>query len=442
MSEIEKLAAALRAGETTAEALARRSLARIADRDNETGAFAVVDQAGALSAARRADRELSDGVDRGVLHGVPVAVKDLIDVAGLPATRGSAHFAGHRAATDAECVRRLRAAGAVIIGTTVTHEFGYGPTGDRSWHGPVRNPLDPRRMTGGSSGGSAAAVAAGMVPVALGTDTGGSARIPAALCGIAGYKPAFGRVPTDGVFPLSPSLDHVGVLGATARDCRLVIDALNPSPAGNRSLEGTGARIGWLGATPDAPVESAVSDLTRGSLSRHDVTQIQGDLLADMREAFGAIQSSEAFATHADRVRDRPDLFDAEVLDRLRTASETPGWRLVRALRAREVAREEVNGLLERFDLLASPTVGITAPLIGERQVTVNGTSHTVRSTLLALTSPWNLLGLPALSVPAGHVGGLPVGVQLICAPDREELLFSVAESMGAVQREHTDVSC
>ncbi|WP_331763771.1 amidase [Streptomyces anthocyanicus] len=436
MSEIEALAAALRGGDTTAQSLARRSLARIAECNSDVGAFAVVDADRALSAARRADHELSDGIDRGPLHGIPMGVKDLIDVEGLPATRGSAHFADHQAAMDAECVRRLRTAGAVIIGTTVTHEFGYGPTGDRSWHGPARNPHEPGRMAGGSSGGSAAAVAAGMVPAALGTDTGGSARIPAALCGIAGYKPAFGRVPTEGVFPLSPSLDHVGVLGATARDCRLVIEALAPQHSGRHCAGGTVARVGWLTEAPDAPVTSAIADLTRGALAEHDVTQVPCDALTGMREAFSAIQNSEAFATHADRVHARPDLFDAEVLDRLRSASQTPGWCLVRALHTRAAARERVNSLFEHVDLLASPTVGITAPPIGDREVTVNGASHAVRSTLLALTSPWNLIGFPALSVPVGHVGRLPVGVQLICPPDREELLFSVADDLfppGAV---------
>ncbi|MET9671219.1 amidase [Streptomyces sp. NPDC006475] len=430
MSEIEVLAEALRVGETTAETLTRRALARIADQNAELGAFAVVDREGAVNAARLADDELSDGIDRGPLQGIPVAVKDLIDVAGLPATRGSAHFAGNQAAEDAACVRILRAAGAVIIGTTVTHEFGYGPTGDRSWHGPARNPHELSRMAGGSSGGSAAAVAAGIVPVALGTDTGGSARIPAAMCGIAGYKPAFGRLPSDGVFPLAPSLDHVGVLGATARDCRLVIDALAPQHSAPHSPVGTVARIGWLESASQAPVTQAVADLTRRSLSEHDVTRVSCDASDAMWEAFGAIQTSEAFAIHADRVRDRPELFDTEVLDRLRSASETPGWRYVRALNAREAARAYISGLFEHFDLLASPTVGITAPLLGQREVTVNGSSHAVRSTLLALTSPWNLLGFPALSVPAGFVGQLPVGVQLICPPDREDLLFTVADSI------------
>ncbi|MDX3434313.1 amidase [Streptomyces sp. ME01-18a] len=430
MSEIEVLAEALRLGETTAEALTRRALARIADRNDELGAFAVVDRERAVSAARQADDELADGHDRGPLHGIPMAVKDLIDVAGLPATRGSAHFAGHRADDDAACVRRLRDAGAVIIGTTVTHEFGYGPTGDRGLHGPARNPHELRRMAGGSSGGSAAAVAAGMVPAALGTDTGGSARIPAAMCGIAGYKPAFGRVGSDGVFPLAPSLDHVGVLGVTARDCRLVVDALAPQHSPPHSPVGAVARIGWLETQSLAPVTPAVADLTRGALAQHDVTQVLVDTPGTMWEAFSAIQNSEAFATHADRVRERPELFDPEVLDRLRSASETPGWRYIQALHAREAARVYMSGLLEHFDLLASPTVGITAPLLGQREISFDGSSHPVRSTLLALTSPWNLLGFPALTVPAGYVGRLPVGVQLICPPDREELLFAVADSI------------
>ncbi|MFF9622767.1 amidase [Streptomyces griseosporeus] len=431
MSEIEALAAALRAGETTAEALTRRTLARIAEHNGELGAFAFVDHEGALGAARLADDELLDGIDRGPLHGIPVAVKDLIDVKGLPATRGSAHFAGHQAADDAECVRRLRSAGAVIIGSTVTHEFGYGPTGDRSWHGPARNPRDMGRMAGGSSGGSAAAVAAGLVPVALGTDTGGSARIPAALCGIAGYKPAYGRLPTEGVFPLAPSLDHVGVLAATARDCRLVVQALAPQHTAPHGELGAVARIGWLKPAPQAPVTRAVADRTRRSLSPHDVARVPGDALGGMWDTFGDIQNSEAYATHADRVRDQPELFDAEVLDRLRNASRTPGWRYVRALHAREAARRNISELFERFDLLASPTVGITAPLLGRREVTVNGSPCSVRGALLALTSPWNVLGLPALSVPAGSVDGLPVGVQLICPPEREDLLFTVAATLA-----------
>lgn len=431
MSEIEVLAEALRAGDTTAEALTRRALDCVAERNSDIGAFAAVDAEGAAKAARRADTELADGIDRGPLHGIPVAVKDLIDVAGLPATRGSAHFTGYVAKEDADCVRRLRAAGAVIIGTTVTHEFGYGPTGDRSLHGPSRNPHDPRRMSGGSSGGSAAAVAAGMVPVALGTDTGGSARIPAALCGIAGYKPEFGRVPTNGVFPLAPSLDHVGVLAATARDCRLAVEALAPQHPTQHLVEGTVARIGWLEAEPQEPVAPDVADLARGALAEHHVTSVVYDGLDRMHRAFAAIQTSEAFATHADRVRDRPELFDAEVLNRLQSASDTQGWRYVRALREREAVRTQMSSLLQRFGLLASPTVGITAPLLNQREVTISGSSHAVRNTLLALTSPWNLLGFPALSVPAGAVNQLPVGVQLVCLPGREALLFAVADGIA-----------
>ncbi|MGW4799748.1 amidase, partial [Nonomuraea sp. NPDC004297] len=199
---LSDLARDLRDGRVTSVVLVERALGAVAALDPALNAFVTVDAAGALAAARRADEELAAGADRGPLHGLPVAVKDLIMVAGLPATMGSRHFANHVPGSDAVCVTRLREAGAVILGKTTTHEFAYGPTGDRSANGPSRNPRDPARMSGGSSGGSAAAVAAGIVPLAIGTDTGGSVRIPAALCGIAGFKPAYGAIPAGGVFPL------------------------------------------------------------------------------------------------------------------------------------------------------------------------------------------------------------------------------------------------
>ncbi|MEV0592890.1 amidase [Nonomuraea cavernae] len=305
---VTELARDLRAGRTTSAELVELALDAIAELDPPLNAFVTVDADGARAAALRADGELAEGADRGPLHGVPVGVKDLIMVAGLPVTMGSRHFSGHVAEADAECVTRLRRAGAVIVGKTTTHEFAYGPTGDRSATGPSRNPHDPARMSGGSSGGSAAAVAAGMVPLTLGTDTGGSVRIPAALCGVAGFKPAYAAIPAGGVFPLSKTLDH--------------------------------ARL-------------------------------------------------------------------AEI----------------------------VGALFDRHDVLALPTVPLTAPLLDRRETEVDGEPVAVRAALLALTSPWNVLGLPALTVPAGTIDGLPAGLQLVCRPGREHLLLSAAARRPAPRR-------
>lgn len=481
---VTDLAAGLRSGTVTSAELTERALESIARLDATLGAFVAVCPDDARAAARRADAELTAGTDRGPLHGVPVGVKDMIDVAGLPTTMGSAHCAGRLPARDAECVRRLRAAGAVIVGKTTTHEFAYGPTGDRSANGPSRNPHDPARMSGGSSGGSAVAVAAGMVPLALGTDTGGSVRIPAALCGVAGFKPAYGAVPVDGVFPLASSLDVVGVLARTARDCRAAYHVLAGPPAGPGRTDpgpgrtdpetgGTGTgpgrtdpetgrtdpetgeagagtgetiprpggagscRVGWV--RPSAlsrtsrDVERAVrAALDRAGVAVEDVALPGADAV---RAAYSAIQDSEAYAVHADRVERRPELFDPEVLDRLRHAARTPGWRYVRALADRSRLRGEICALLDRYDLLALPTTPIVAPALGEREVDIDGRPAAVRPALLALTSPWNVLGLPALSVPAGTAAGLPVGLQLVTGPGHEDRLFALASRIGAAER-------
>ncbi|WP_233526043.1 amidase [Actinomadura spongiicola] len=417
---------ALRNGDESATGLVRRALESIdADRnaDPTLNAFVTVDREGAEAAARRADAELASGVDRGPLHGVPVAVKDIIDVAGLPTGMGSAHFTGHVAETDAACVTMLRDAGAVIVGKTGTHEFAYGGTGDVSVNGPVRNPHDRERMSGGSSAGSAAAVAAGMVPLALGTDTGGSVRIPAAFCGIAGFKPAFDVLPTGGVFPLAASFDHVGLLAGSADDCRIAYQALTglaeaaPSPVDGGAGPGGAPSVGWIeplvadpevvrvvrAAFPDAPSE------------RLDLDEI--------RRVFRAIQESEAYDVHAERVEKAPELYQRVTLERLEQSARTPGWRFVRAVRARERIAREVAELLERYDLLALPTLPITAPRIGETE----GPFGPHIPMLVSLTCPFNLVGLPALSVPVGTVHGMPVGAQLVTRRGAENILFEAA---------------
>jgi aspartyl-tRNA(Asn)/glutamyl-tRNA(Gln) amidotransferase subunit A len=440
---ISDLARALRDGRTTATGLLHRTLDAIAALDPLLNAFVTVDAAGAETAARRADRELAGGADRGPLHGVPVAVKDIVPVAGLPSTMGSRHFTGHIAADDAACVRLLRRAGAVVVGTTTTHEFAYGPTGDRSANGASRNPHDPARMSGGSSGGSATAVAAGMVPLAIGTDTGGSVRIPAALCGVTGFKPAYAAIPADGVFPLSRTLDHVGIITRTAQDALTAYRAL--VPAGRPARDGT-ARVGWLAAPASAACDPRVARAARDALEAGigPVGEVRTPPWDDpstwdrLRAAFSAVQGCEAAAVHADRMTGEPDLFDPEVLARLRDAAAIPGWTYVRAMAARERFIAETGALFERYDVLALPTVPITAPRLGERTVRVDGAPVHVRDALLSLTSPWNLLGLPALSVPAAPVGGLPTGLQLVTRPGAEHLLFATAASVTASTSDHT----
>ncbi|WP_017598937.1 amidase [Nocardiopsis lucentensis] len=428
---VHRLAEELRSGRVSAVELARAAAGAASESGSVLGAFTLVDRAGADAAARRADREIGHGVDRGPLHGIPVAVKDNIDVAGLLTEAGSAHLAGNRADRDAECVRRLRSAGAVVIGKTATHEFAYGPTGDRSVSGPVRNPHALDRMSGGSSGGSAAAVAAGIVPVALGTDTGGSVRIPAALCGVAGFKPAHGTVPVSGVIPLAESLEDVGVLAASAEDCRVAAGAL----AGASDVGGTGVRrrtrVLWLRGAPSVPIEPGVARTVRRALDPVDeVVEVDWPASAMLWDTFTAVQGAQAYDVHAERVARDPHLFDPEVLERLRSAARVPGWRYVRALRERERAREETAALLRGYDALALPTVPVTAPRIDQRRVSVGGTEARVGPMLLSLTSPWNVVGAPALSVPAGTVSGLPVGLQLVGAEGGEGLLFSLAEQV------------
>ncbi|MQA01855.1 MAG: amidase [Streptosporangiales bacterium] len=422
----------LHASGASSTELVRHSLAAIAELDPVLNAFAAVDQDGATAAAQQADEERASGIDRGPLHGIPVAVKDIVDVASLPATMGSAHLADRVATTDAECVRRLRAAGAVIVGKTTTHQFAFGPTGDRSATGATRNPHDPGRMSGGSSSGSASAVAAGMVPVALGTDTGGSVRIPAALCGVVGFKPAYGTVPTDGVFPVAGSLDTVGVLAGTAADCLhtwRTLAGLPPGPAANAP---TPTRIAWLRPFSDVGVDPAVQQVAREALGQVD--EVTWPAATETREAFLAVQTYEVAGVHADMMANSPELYDPEVLDRLRGASHTPAARHAWGIEQRDRLRATVLELLDDHQILALPTVPIVAPQLQQREVDILGSTVGTRDALLSLTSPWNLLGLPAVSVPTGTVAGLPVGTQLIARADAAELLLSAADDLRMTQ--------
>lgn len=430
--DIRSLTDDLRAGRTTSIELVEHSLTAIAGLNPLLNAFTTVDAEGAREAAQAADRELRRGHDRGPLHGIPVSVKDLVDIAGQLTTSGST-VGVYRAQDDAECVRKLRSAGAVIVGKNVLHEFAYGATGDRSAHGASRNPWDSKRISGGSSGGGAVATAAGMVPLAIGTDTAGSVRVPAALCGVVGFKPAYGAISAHGVRALAASLDHVGVFASTASGAAAAYEALADHPLRQHS---SAARIGWLDPADIGPcdpliVTSALETLHRTGVPIDMTARLPfpaGDLFAIL----SVLQASEAFAEHIDDMTGHEDEIDPEVAERLRTGRDAPGWQYVRADRRREVLRTVIADLFTRFDVLAMPTVPTVATAIGQRAHSIDGETIEVRSALLSLTCPWNLTGHPALSVPAGTVSELPVGLQLISAPGNEHLLFDLA---GRIER-------
>jgi aspartyl-tRNA(Asn)/glutamyl-tRNA(Gln) amidotransferase subunit A len=438
---LASITAQLRDGGTDPVELARRSLAAIEASQPVVNAFVTVDRGGALAAAERARDELARGADRGPLHGIPVAVKDIVDTAGLVTTMGSRHFAGHVPDSDADVVSRLRAAGSVIVGKTTTHEFAYGPTGDRAANGPCANPHDPGRMAGGSSAGSAAAIAAGLVPLAIGTDTGGSVRIPAALCGVAGIRPSPLRVPDRGVFPLSWSLDSVGVLASDVAGTAVGWAVLSGAPptiaAHAASAPAPGAlRVGLADGFDrlDPVVHNGLANLVdRLARSGARLTHVTVPDVEELRWLYRTIQSAEAVSIHYERMTSAPQLFDPEVLQRLQAASEIPARDYARALRRLGEVRATAGRLLDDVDVLLLPTVPVLAPPLGARDTDIGGGWTSPRDALLAHTSPFSSLGLPAISIPVPVPGALPVGVQLVGAPGADESLLAVAATVEAV---------
>jgi Asp-tRNA(Asn)/Glu-tRNA(Gln) amidotransferase A subunit family amidase len=422
------VAHAVRDGTTDPVELVDRALEAVRAAQPVLNAFVTVDEDGARAAAARARTELARGLDRGPLHGVPVAVKDIVDTAGLLTTMGSRHFAGNVPARDAEVVARLRAAGAVVVGKTTTHEFAYGPTGDRAANGPGANPHDPSRMAGGSSAGSAAAVAAGLVPLAVGTDTGGSVRIPAALCGVVGMRPSFGRVPTAGVFPLAPSLDTVGPLANSVTDAGLGWAVLSSSAIALTPPEPASLHIGLpegegfdrLDPSVRSTVDRLVSELAGRGAS---VRPVPVPDVAQLRDVYRVVQSAEAFAIHRERLATAPDLFDPEVRDRLRAAGQVSASEYEVAAHRLAQLREAAATRLAGLDVLLLPTVPVLAQPLGAREAA----GIPLRDALLAFGTPWSVLGLPAISVPVPGPGPLPVGAQLVGTPDGDVPLLAVA---------------
>jgi aspartyl-tRNA(Asn)/glutamyl-tRNA(Gln) amidotransferase subunit A len=412
-------------------------LARVAE-TRKLGAFITEPGSPARREARRARDQLARG-NPGVLLGVPIAVKDLYSTRRVRTTAGSRILREWVPAVDAAVVTRLRAAGAIIFGKTNLHEFAYGVTNANPWWGVAKNPMDPRRSPGGSSGGSAIAVVAGLGAAALGSDTGGSIRIPASLCGCVGLKPTYGSIPIDGAFPLGWSLDHAGPLTRTVDDAGLLFSVLSGRTPGVR-VGARGLRVGVLAGTVTdrvqpgvmERVELAAEGLRRAGLS---VRAVRIPELAWSVATQLVTLRAEASTVHARWIRRRPRAYGADVRARLQLGALVSGVDYVVAQRARARIRDAIQRVFQEVDVMILPTTPITAPLIGERVVRWPTGDEPVDGALVRLTSPFNLSGVPALSVPYGQAGGLPVGVQVVGPWNGEARALAVGRLIEGLPR-------
>lgn len=444
-----EIAAAVRARQVTAGAIVTAALDRIAAGDGAVNAFTAVLADTARAHAARVDGILAGGGDPGPLAGVPFAVKNLFDVAGVVTVAGSRiHAERPPAARDATAVAALRRAGAVLVGALNMDEYAYGFSTENCHAGPTRNPHDRARIAGGSSGGAGAAVAAGFVPLALGTDTNGSIRVPAALCGVFGLKPTFGRVSRAGVVPLAWSLDHVGPLARSVRDLALAFDALQGPDATDpvcteRGPEPCAPELGRpldglrLAVAGDHFARLATADAL-GALDRVRIALgvTREVVIPEARRARAAamvVTACEGAAYHLDDLRARARDFDPMTRDRFLAGALLPAALYTRAQRFRAWYRARVLEVFRDVDVVLAPATPYPAPAIGApRTTTVGGVEVLTRAHLGVFTQPLSFIGLPVLAVPAAGAGPLPLGVQLVAAPFQERALFRVAARLEA----------
>jgi AtzE family amidohydrolase len=437
------LAADIRARRTTAREVALSALQRIRARDPSLNCFTAILAESALREAEAVDSALAAGLEPGPLAGVPFAVKNLFDVAGLTTLAGSKINAGRPpAARDATVVARLRGAGAVLLGALNMDEYAFGFTTENSHYGPTRNPHDPTRVAGGSSGGSAAAVGGGLVPLALGSDTNGSIRVPASLCGVFGLKPTYGRLSRAGAALFGISFDHVGPLATSVRDLAIAYDVMQgPDPAdpvcAGRAAEAClprltdglrGLRIavadGHFAARGEPEVFAAVDSVAKALGAVRRVTIPENDRA---RAAAMIITASEGASLHMDDLKSRPMDFDPMTRDRFLAGALVPAALYVRAQRFRAWYRERVREIFRDVDVLLTPTTPFAAPKIGQETIAVAGLQVPTRPMLGLYTQPLSFIGLPVISVPVAGPGPLPLGVQLVAAPWNEGALFRIA---------------
>jgi aspartyl-tRNA(Asn)/glutamyl-tRNA(Gln) amidotransferase subunit A len=431
-----ELTASIRKRRISPVEVVEQALARIEQLNPRFNAFLAVFGDQARQAAQRAE-ELVRRRRATVppLLGVPVSVKDIVLTTEAPTTAGSKIFGdGLVAEQDAPVVRRLRRAGAIIIGKTNLHEVALGVTSANEHFGPVRNPHDPARVAGGSSGGSAVAVATGMGTLSVGTDTRGSIRIPAACCGVTGLKPTRGLVPVEGVVPLSPSLDHVGPIAATAAECALMLEVMAGPRYAGRFVGATrksakGMRVGVsefhlrdLDGAIQKPIDAAIRRLGKIGCRLHDV---RIPVLEEAHVASIVISASEAVAYHDEFLRRKPDAYGPLVRKRLEDAYRWTALELVRAQATLRAVTSAFARLFETVDCLVGAVLPAPPPRIGDTTVLIEGREVGVVDAFTRLNAPQNIAGIPALSVPCGtSMGGLPVGLQIISAAGRDETVL------------------
>ena len=438
------IGSAVASGRASAQSVIEATFARIRARDPLLNSFTALTESRALAQAQALDRAHAEGKRLGPLAGVPFAVKNLFDIAGLPTIAGSKINRDAPPATrDATLIERLQAAGAVLVGALNMGEYAYDFTGENIHDGPSRNPHDLKRMTGGSSGGSAAAVAGGLVPLALGSDTNGSIRVPASLCGLFGLKATYGRLSRARTFPFVASLDHVGPLARSARDLALAYDAMKGfdpedpvcadrvaepiEPLLDRGTEGL--RIAVAGGYFKCKTAEACYAVDRVAAALGANRDIELPQVDRARSAAFVITATEGSSLHLDRLRARAGDYDPAVRDRLIAGAVAPASLVVKAQKFRRWYQTEVLKLFTEVDAILAPATPCTAPLIGQQMFTLGDAEMPVRANLGLYTQPISFIGLPVVAVPL-PLEPLPTAVQIIAAPGREDVALRLAHML------------
>ena len=443
-SSVAEIAAAVGSGRASATSVVEATFARIREHDPLLNSFTAVTERRALVRAQALDAARARGETLPPLCGVPFAVKNLFDVAGLPTLAGAKiNRDAAPASGDAALIERLEAAGALLVGALNMGEYAYDFTGENAHDGPSRNPHDLSRMSGGSSGGSAAAVAGGLVPLSLGSDTNGSIRVPASLCGLFGLKPTYGRLTRAGTFPFVASLDHVGPLARSARDLALAYDVMQGYDADDpvcvdRAAEpvapllergADGLRVAVAGGYFKCLTAEAVYAVDRVAAALGANRDVEIPQAERARSAAFVITASEAASVHLDRLRARARDFDPDVRDRLIAGAMLPASLTTKAQKFRRWYRGEVEKLFAEVDAILAPATPCTAPLLGQRTFDLGGVDTPVRINLGLYTQPISFIGLPVVAVPV-PLAPLPMGVQIIAAPWREDVALRIAHTL------------